>query len=182
MTTSDPVLARHLRLLRNQGMERPYEYEIVGTNRRLTDLQAALAIPQLEQLDELIERRVTNASMLTEHLGDHADLGLPRAPRVATTSGTSTRCSCPRTRLATPSSRACVREGWSPVSLPEARMGSQCLPSRSASIVDETPVAADAAARCLSLPVHAGLQAADVERVASCLLEALDEQHARHVA
>ena len=51
VTTSDPVLARHLRLLRNQGMERPYEYEIVGTNRRLTDLQAALAIPQLEQLD-----------------------------------------------------------------------------------------------------------------------------------
>ena len=47
ITTNDDAIADRLRVLRNQGMRERYEYEMAGHNYRLTDLQAALAIPQL---------------------------------------------------------------------------------------------------------------------------------------
>ena len=68
VTTDDDGVADRLRLLRNHGMRARYEYETVGTNYRLTDVQAAIAIPQLERLDATIERRQRNAARLTEGL------------------------------------------------------------------------------------------------------------------
>ena len=47
ITTDDDALADRLRVLRNQGMRQRYEYEMAGNNYRLTDLQAALCLPQL---------------------------------------------------------------------------------------------------------------------------------------
>ena len=47
ITTSDDAIADRLRLLRNQGMRARYQYEMAGHNWRLTDLQAAIAVPQL---------------------------------------------------------------------------------------------------------------------------------------
>ena len=47
VTTDDDALADRLRVLRNQGMRPRYQYEMAGHNYRLTDLQAALALPQL---------------------------------------------------------------------------------------------------------------------------------------
>jgi dTDP-4-amino-4,6-dideoxygalactose transaminase len=41
-------------------------------------------------------------------------------------------------------------------------------------VPDDTPNARAAAARCLSLPVHPGLSADDIERVAGALLGALE--------
>src|SRR5690606_13612384 len=40
-------LARRVRLLRNQGMERRYENEVVGFNARMTDVHAAIGRVQL---------------------------------------------------------------------------------------------------------------------------------------
>ena len=45
VTTDDDDVADRLRLLRNQGMRARYEYETMGTNYRLTDVQAAIALP-----------------------------------------------------------------------------------------------------------------------------------------
>ena len=42
VSTGDEDLARRVRLLRNQGMERQYENEVVGFNARMTDLHAAI--------------------------------------------------------------------------------------------------------------------------------------------
>ncbi|HZB33936.1 MAG TPA: DegT/DnrJ/EryC1/StrS family aminotransferase, partial [Streptosporangiaceae bacterium] len=47
IVTADAGLARRLRLLRNQGMERPYANEIVGANARMTDVAAAVGRVQL---------------------------------------------------------------------------------------------------------------------------------------
>ena len=57
ITTGDDALADRLRLLRNQGMRARYQYEMAGNNYRLTDLQAALGIPQLARYDQTIARR-----------------------------------------------------------------------------------------------------------------------------
>ncbi len=68
ITTADPALARTLRLLRNQGMERPYENEIVGANMRMTDVAAAIGRVQLRRLPEWTERRRRNAKLLDAEL------------------------------------------------------------------------------------------------------------------
>jgi dTDP-4-amino-4,6-dideoxygalactose transaminase len=68
VSTADANLARTLRLLRNQGMERRYQNEIVGMNMRLTDVSAAIGRVQLGQLPEWTERRRANAAYLNEHL------------------------------------------------------------------------------------------------------------------
>ncbi|MEQ1737396.1 MAG: DegT/DnrJ/EryC1/StrS family aminotransferase [Rhodoglobus sp.] len=68
ITTNDDVLADRLRVLRNQGMRARYQYEVAGHNYRLTDLQAALGIPQLARYDAIVSARQANADYLTAGL------------------------------------------------------------------------------------------------------------------
>lgn len=57
--TDDPALAEHLRSLRNLSHlpGRRFVHEELGWNFRLTNLQAALGVAQLENLDRSIERK-----------------------------------------------------------------------------------------------------------------------------
>ncbi|RAZ31642.1 DegT/DnrJ/EryC1/StrS aminotransferase family protein [Microbacterium sp. SMR1] len=68
VTAATPEIARMLRLLRNQGMERQYENEVVGFNARMTDLHAAIGRVQLEKVDAWTAKRRENASYLDAHL------------------------------------------------------------------------------------------------------------------
>jgi UDP-4-amino-4,6-dideoxy-N-acetyl-beta-L-altrosamine transaminase len=85
VTTQNAKLAQRLRLLRSHGMtrdvsemERPsegawyYEQQLLGYNYRLTDLQAALGVSQLQRLDEMHSRRLALADRYDEMLA-----GLP---------------------------------------------------------------------------------------------------------
>jgi len=78
ITTDDDALAERLRILRNQGMRARYEYVTRGHNYRLTDLQAALVIPQLGRYAATIDRRKANAEYLSEGLADVPGLVVPR--------------------------------------------------------------------------------------------------------
>lgn len=64
----DDAAARRARLLRNQGMERLYENEVVGYNLRMTDLAAAIGRVQLRRLAVMTASRRANAALLTESL------------------------------------------------------------------------------------------------------------------
>lgn len=66
-TASDEV-ARQSRLLRNQGMERRYENEIVGFNTRMTDIHAAIGRVQLTKLAGWTAQRRNNAKFLDDNL------------------------------------------------------------------------------------------------------------------
>ena len=68
VTTGDEELARTIRLLRNQGMEQRYANEIVGANMRLTDVAAAIGRVQLARLSDWNEQRRHNAAVLTRGL------------------------------------------------------------------------------------------------------------------
>ncbi len=68
VTTNDSALAEQVRLLRNQGQEARFYHTIPGYNLRMTELQAALGIAQLEKLEYFTRRRIANAAFLTEHL------------------------------------------------------------------------------------------------------------------
>ena len=61
-------LARSVRMMRNQGMERQYENEVVGFNARMTDLHAAIGRVQLTKVDAWTQKRRENAAYLDEHL------------------------------------------------------------------------------------------------------------------
>ena len=69
VVTPDEAVARHVRLLRNQGMERQYENEIVGYNARMTDLHAAIGRVQLTKVDDWTATRRANAAFLDANLG-----------------------------------------------------------------------------------------------------------------
>jgi len=68
IVTNSEGLARKARLLRNQGMAKPYENEIVGYNNRMTDIAAAIGLVQLQRLEEFTEKRIHNALTLNRGL------------------------------------------------------------------------------------------------------------------
>ncbi len=80
---ADPAVARQVRLLRNQGMEKRYANEIVGYNARMTDLQAAIGRVQLGRLTSITATRRANAEHLTAGLADLEDGYRLAVPRVA---------------------------------------------------------------------------------------------------
>jgi dTDP-4-amino-4,6-dideoxygalactose transaminase len=68
VTTASASVARTLRLLRNQGMERRYDNEVVGFNYRMTDLHAAIGRVQLGKLADWTEQRRSNALFFDRNL------------------------------------------------------------------------------------------------------------------
>lgn len=68
ITTGSDEVARMSRLLRNQGMERRYENEIIGFNTRMTDIHAAIGRVQLTKLAGWTEQRQRNAQFLSDNL------------------------------------------------------------------------------------------------------------------
>lgn len=74
VSVADPEVERRLRLLRNQGMERQYENEVVGFNARMTDIHAAIGRVQLTRIAEWTKQRQDNAAFYSEHL---SGVGVP---------------------------------------------------------------------------------------------------------
>lgn len=59
LVTNDPILAERCRSLRNLCFkaERRFVHDELGFNYRMTNIQAALGVAQLEQLDQFIEKK-----------------------------------------------------------------------------------------------------------------------------
>lgn len=68
VTTSDPDLARTVKLLRNQGQEQRYRNEIIGFNNRMTDIHAAIGRVQLRKLEGWTQKRQENAAFYDSNL------------------------------------------------------------------------------------------------------------------
>jgi perosamine synthetase len=70
ITTSDSQLANKMRLLRGQGMDpaRRYWFTIVGNNFRMTNIEAAIGLAQLERIEYHLEMRRKVASWYDRHL------------------------------------------------------------------------------------------------------------------
>ena len=92
ITTEDGALAERLRRLRQQGMSLsdfarhgapPTQFESyseIGYNHRITDIQAAIGLAQLDRLDDLLERRRAVAARYHAYLSGHPVLIAPHAP------------------------------------------------------------------------------------------------------
>jgi len=66
--TNDADMADYLRSLRNHGQTKRYHYTELGYNFRMTEIQAAIGLVQLEKLPEMQAARQQNATYLTENL------------------------------------------------------------------------------------------------------------------
>jgi perosamine synthetase len=77
--TDDPGLAERARSLRNLCFQanRRFYHEELGFNFRLTNLQAALGLAQLERIDEIIARKRWIGKEYTRRLKDISFLQLP---------------------------------------------------------------------------------------------------------
>ena len=167
VSTADAELARRVRLLRNQGMERQYANEVVGLNNRMTDVAAAVGRVQLTRLAGWTAARRANAAALDAGLADAPGVVTPHVPPGYThvyhqyTIRLEGASAAERDEVA-----RVLREQWRVGTGVYYPIPNHRLPSLApyAPGVD-LPGTERAARECLSLPVHPSLSEADLERI-----------------
>ena len=57
ITTNDDKLKEQIKLFRDHGKSKndPYWHDVVGYNYRMTNMQAAIGLAQMERVDEILE-------------------------------------------------------------------------------------------------------------------------------
>ncbi len=165
-------LARNVRVLRNQGMEKQYENEVVGFNARMTDIHAAIGRVQLQKVNGWTALRQRNAATLNEGL---ASVEGVETPQVA--SGAVHVYHQYTIRL-DPAERDRIRQALAD----EHGIGSGVyypipnhrLPSLAHFAPGlELPETEKAASEVLSLPVHPSLTSDDLERIVTAMAAVL---------
>jgi len=179
--TSDPQLAEQMRRGRDHGMskDRPYWHEQVGANYRMTNLQAAIGLAQLEKVDRFIRAKRRIAALYQELLGSPPELGLhlsaeaPWAFSVYWMNNVILPLGVDRDEVMRSLARSRIesRPFFHPLhSMPAFR---SCPRSDAVVSVEEFPL------RGISLPSGADLDERRVERVASVLTAAVQRQRSR---
>jgi perosamine synthetase len=77
VTTDNDAFAEKVRMVRTHGEKIKYASLMLGTNYRMTEIQAAIGIVQLKRLPEFFEKRTKNADRLTKNLRKNEKLKLP---------------------------------------------------------------------------------------------------------
>jgi len=188
LTAPDASLAARFRSERNQGRAPDMswvDHDRLGFNYRMTELQAALGVAQLERLDDLLAARTRVAELYTERLaaldygapagdGDPAGLVLPSADR----GGERRSWFIYAVRLPRGADRDAVvadlaqrgveAKGYMPAIhlMPHYRERFGHRPG-------QFPVAEDASERLLALPFFPGISERQVDRVCEAIAEAL---------
>jgi dTDP-4-amino-4,6-dideoxygalactose transaminase len=161
VTTGCDHIARQLRLLRNQGMERRYENEVIGFNTRMTDIHASIGRVQLKKLAGWTETRQRNAYFLTNNIS--GVITPPTADNAVHVfhQYTIRVVEQDRDRFAEELAKRGVGSGvYYPT--PVHRLPSFGLST-------DLPVTEQVARECLSLPVHPSLTPADLESIVSAV-------------
>ena len=175
ITTADDALADRLRLLRNQGTRAPYQYEVPGHNWRLTDLQAAIAVPQLAGLPETNARRRANAKRLSEGLA-----GLPGLITPAEVPGRTHVWHQYTVRVTedAPLNRDALAKYLRDADVgcglyyPALMYDYDCYTGHPGIVTDPTPEAARVTGQVLSVPVHQYLSEGDLDRIVAAVRQA----------
>ena len=161
---ADEAVARRVRLLRNQGMERRYANEIAGLNNRMTDVAAAIGRVQLTRLADWNQRR--------RDIAARYDAGLvgvvtpvTRAENVHVFHQYTVRVAVRDEVLGQVVAAGVAAAVYYPT--PTHR-----LPAYGTA--DELPETERAAREVMSLPVHPRLTDADVDRVIEVVNEAVE--------
>lgn len=178
ITTDDDELANRMRLLRGQGMDprRRYRFPIIGYNYRMTNIQAAIGLSQIERIDEAIAARASVAERYRDRLS-----------RMSTS--IEWRADAPWATPVTWMFNVYLRWGGEPErDLVMQLMDADGIETRPVfypvhaeppyDTGGDFPVSAGVAARGISLPTHEGLSDADIDRVVRALEQAVERAQA----
>jgi perosamine synthetase len=188
LAVADPELAAQLRSERNQGRAPDMgwvDHDRLGFNYRLTELQAALGVAQLERLDEMLAARTRAGALYDERLvglsnaaaageGDPAGLVLPCRDQDSERRSWFVYA----VRLPRGADREAVIAGLAQRGI-EAKAYMPCIHlmahmrERFDFAEGQFPVAEDASARLLALPFFPAISEDQVERVCEAVAEAL---------
>jgi dTDP-4-amino-4,6-dideoxygalactose transaminase len=87
VTTDNDKLNETVRMVRTHGEKVKYHSEILGTNYRMTEIQAAIGVEQLKKLPSFLEARFRNAAKITNVLAKSDKIVLPPKLKNRTPSG-----------------------------------------------------------------------------------------------
>jgi dTDP-4-amino-4,6-dideoxygalactose transaminase len=161
VSTPDESVEHRLRLLRNQGMLRQYENELVGFNGRMTNINAAIGRVQLAKVRGWTSIRQANARYFDEHL---EGVGVPRVAANATHVYHQYTITVPGDR-----------DGFVRALKEEYQVGAGVyypIPTHrlpSFDRTDELPNTATVCQTVLSLPVHPSLDDEDRDRIVTAV-------------
>lgn len=178
VTTADPALDHRLRRLRNHGMDRDEQGDLIfaeaGFNYRLTEAQGAIGVVQMGRLDALLSDRMRIANGYWERLQPLLDTGLalPRVPANATPTWQTIQVLLPKERALRDVIASVRSQGV------DVGFGAHALHQHPAYRDAARPSsglagAEEARARGLALPVPFGLSDDDMDRVVAALTSAL---------
>lgn len=157
VSCATPEVVRKIQVLRNQGMEKRYENEVVGFNARMTDIHAAIGRVQLGKVGDWTARRQANAEFLSANL---EGVGVPVVVDGATHVWHQYTIRVPHDRDGFAAALASEHGVGSGVYYP---IPNHQLPSFGLDF--ELPATREACDQVLSLPVHPALSQADLEQV-----------------
>jgi len=165
VTCATDEIARMVRLLRNQGMERQYANEVIGFNSRMTDIHAAIGRVQLTKVEGWTKVRQENAAFLDEHLEGVIVPPVAEAATHVYHQYTIKVDAAERDRIVT-----ALREEHqvgTGVYYPIPNHQLRSLTPYAEGL--ELPVTQQVAREVISLPVHPSLSQADLERIVAAV-------------
>ena len=79
VVTDNKEMADKIRILRDHGMdpEKRYCHSVLGYNYRMTNIQAALGVAQMERIDHIVGRKCSNAALYGSELRGIPGITLP---------------------------------------------------------------------------------------------------------
>jgi len=80
VTTDDDRVAEVTKMVRTHGERAKYASEMLGTNYRMSEIQAAIGSVQMQKLPSFIAKRRANAERLTKILSESQRICLPSEP------------------------------------------------------------------------------------------------------
>jgi perosamine synthetase len=169
--TNDVRVFERMRLLRDHGMTqaRRYWHSVVGFNYRMTNLQAALGLAQLEKIESILSRKRRIATAYAHALAEELEVQTspPRGESVFWLFSVLARSHSWQSKLmrALEGERIETRRFFYPVH--------RMPPYRSFGRASELRVSTDLSARGLNLPSYPSLSHREIERVSAVLLDAL---------
>jgi len=172
ITTDDPDLAERLRRLRNHGQDPGGSHLLAGTNARIDELQAAVLRAKLPYLNRWNDRRARNAACYGRLLADCPDVVLPAVGSDETAVWNQFTLRSPRA--------GAIRRALAEADIeyrhyyPRPVYDEPAFP-RSGALAGgfHCPRAERACEEAVSVPVHAGLSVAAIERVCEVIRAAL---------
>jgi perosamine synthetase len=179
--TNDPLLAKQLRLLSNHGRTMDgnwLDQQAIGFNYRLSEIQAAIGVAQMERLETLLGDRRAIVDQYRQVLGGSDLLTFPEPPAdclamswfslVIRLHGDFDRQD--RDRVARKMADKGIQLGryFAPLHLQPA------LARELGTRPGDFPATEAIADRCLALPLYAGLDKQQIEEICDSLLQLLD--------